>query len=97
LNEPAANAHRIVQIRQAIETALSPSSLDIVDESHLHAGHAGARGGLGHFRVRIVSNAFDGLTLIKRHRLVYSALGDLMTTDIHALSIDARTPAECTT
>jgi len=85
---------RIRDIRGALERALTPSSLDVIDESHLHAGHAGARSGRGHFRVKIVSAAFDGLPLIKRHRLVYGAVGDLMTTDIHALAIDARSPGE---
>ena len=69
-------------------------SLEVVDESHKHAGHAGARDGRGHFAVSITSEAFAGLAPLARHRKVYAALGDLMTTDIHALSIHARTPAE---
>ena len=85
---------RVEAIRAAIETALAPTSLEIEDESHKHAGHAGARDGRGHFRVDVVSAAFAGQTPIARHRAVYAAVGDLMTTDIHALAIRARTPAE---
>ena len=79
------------QLRERL-AALSPSQLDIVDESHLHAGHAGARGGGGHFRLTIVAEAFVGQSTMARHRLVYAAAGDLMRGPIHALSIDARTP-----
>lgn len=82
------------KIRQALEAGLSPSALEIVDESHLHAGHPGARSGKGHFRVEIVSERFRGCPPIARHRLVYEALGELMTTDIHALSIHALAPDE---
>ncbi|MFC5578208.1 BolA family protein [Lysobacter niabensis] len=85
---------RVEAIRAAIETALAPVSLEIEDESHKHAGHAGARDGRGHFRVDVVSAAFAGQTPITRHRAVYAAVGDLMTTDIHALAIRARTPDE---
>lgn len=85
---------RIETIRGRLEAALAPAALDIEDESHRHAGHAGARDGRGHFRVRIVSAAFEGQNAIARHRAVYAALGDLMQTDIHALAIDARTPEE---
>ena len=72
---------------------LAPSKLEIIDESHLHAGHAGNTGG-GHFKVLIVSEQFAGLLPLKRHRLVFAAVGDLMQQQIHALSIDAKTPAE---
>jgi BolA protein len=85
---------RPAAIRAALEAELAPVSLEVVDESHKHAGHAGARDGRGHFAVSIVSGAFAGLAPLARHRKVYAALGDLMTTDIHALSIHARTPAE---
>ncbi|WP_460761862.1 BolA family protein [Lysobacter fragariae] len=85
---------RVEAIRVAIESALAPASLEIEDESHKHAGHAGARDGRGHFRVDVVSNAFAGMTPIARHRAVYAAVGELMTTDIHALAIRARTPQE---
>lgn len=87
-------SERAEQIRQTLTAALAPSTLDIVDESHLHAGHAGARDGKGHFAVRIVSSAFYGLSPIKRHQLVYKTLASMLETDIHALSIKALTEAE---
>ena len=83
---------RIDAIRQRLSEALQPLELRVDDESHRHAGHAGAADGRGHFRVRLVSSRFAGLTPVARHRAVYAALGDLMQTDIHALAIDARTP-----
>ena len=83
---------RVARIRAALETAFSPEILDIRDDSHRHAGHEGARDGRGHFRVRVVSRAFDGMTALQKHRAVYAAMGSLMETDIHALQIDARTP-----
>jgi BolA family transcriptional regulator, general stress-responsive regulator len=85
---------RIESMRQRLLGELAPSELVIEDESHRHAGHAGARDGRGHFRVRIIAAAFSGQTLLARHRLVYAALGDLMQTDIHALALDARAPGE---
>jgi len=72
---------------------LHPVQLQVTDDSHLHAGHAGNTGG-GHFTVVIVSEVFEGLPLIKRHRLVYEAAADLLPSVIHALSIRAKTPAE---
>jgi BolA protein len=86
------NAERIEKIRTLLEQAFQPTSLEIDDQSHLHAGHAGARDGKGHFQVTIVADAFSGKPLIKRHRLVYDALGDLLETDIHALIINASPP-----
>ncbi len=83
---------RETDIRQRL-AALSPSTLEITDESHLHVGHAGAKTGLGHFRVKIVSEQFRGLTPMQRHKRVYEALGTLLQTDIHAISIDAQTPS----
>ena len=85
---------RITRIRDALMKQLQPTHLNIEDDSHRHKGHAGAADGRGHFNVQIVSLAFDGKAPIARHRLVYAALGDMMTTDIHALSIEARTPKE---
>jgi BolA protein len=85
---------RPAAIRAALAAALQPLVLEVVDESHKHAGHAGARDGRGHFAVHIVSEAFAGLAPLARHRRVYAALGTMMETDIHALSIQARTPAE---
>jgi BolA protein len=84
---------RVSRIRSALD-ALDPLSLDIRDDSHKHAGHAGARDGRGHFSVHLVSARFEGLPPLRRHRLVYDALGALMQTDIHAVAIQARTPAE---
>ena len=86
-------ATRPEMIRAALQS-LAPLALEIVDESHKHVGHAGARDGRGHFAVSIVSEAFAGLAPLARHRRVYAAVGDLMQTDIHALSIQARTPEE---
>lgn len=80
---------RVAVIRAALQAAFAPSELDVVDDSHRHIGHAGAADGHGHFSVRIVSAAFAGMTPVARHRAVYAALGDLMRTDIHALSISA--------
>jgi len=77
----------------AIERALAPHSLEVDDDSHLHAGHAGAREGR-HFSVRVAAEAFRGLPRVQRHRLVYDAVGLLMPQGIHALAIDARTPEE---
>lgn len=88
------NSTRIEMIRERLSAALAPETIDIVDESHKHAGHAGARTGMGHFNVAIVSRAFAGKNLLQRHRMVYEALGDAMQTDIHALSIKAHTPDE---
>lgn len=87
------NSERVERMRTALQ-ALAPSTLQIVDESHRHAGHEGARDGRGHFAVEIVSEAFAGLAPLARHRRVYEALGSMMQTDIHALSIRAMTPAE---
>jgi BolA family transcriptional regulator, general stress-responsive regulator len=88
-------AERIGRIRAALEHALSPLELEIHDDSAKHAGHAGAREG-GHFRVRLVAEAFRGKSAIERHRLVFAAVAGLMGRDIHALNIDARTPEENT-
>jgi BolA protein len=82
------------RIRATLTERLDASVVEVTDDSHLHAGHAGARDGKGHFRVRIVAEAFAGLRPIQRHQLVYRALDEMMQTDIHALSITAFTPAE---
>jgi BolA protein len=79
-------------IRARLERAFAPERLDVIDDSDKHAGHAGAKDGRGHFRVRIVSRQFAGTKTLERHRMVYAALGSLMQTDIHALSVDARSP-----
>lgn len=81
------------QLRAALEQALMPRSLEIVDDSASHAGHAGARAG-GHFRVTLVAEAFRGRSRLERHRLVYDAVAPLMRDRVHALNIVARTPDE---
>jgi BolA protein len=86
-------AARIERMREALQVLL-PSSLQIVDEGHKHVGHEGARDGRGHFALDIVSEQFAGLAPLARHRRIYEALGTLMQSDIHALSIRARTSAE---
>lgn len=88
------NEERLLEIKARLEAALSPESLQVDDESHLHVGHEGAKSGLGHFRVLVVSDKFQGQSPIKRHRVVYQAMGDLMQTDIHALTIEAFTAEE---
>lgn len=87
-------AERIRQIQARLEAAFSPAHLQVKDQSHLHAGHAGARDGMGHFEATIVADAFSGKSRIERHRLVYAALGEMMQTDIHALKINAFSPNE---
>lgn len=81
------------RVDAALRTALPCEALEVQDDSHLHAGHAGAREGR-HFTVRVSSPAFVGLSRVARHRLVYDALRSLVTEGIHALAIEARTPAE---
>ncbi len=78
-------------IHDQLMDAFQPQSIDIIDESHLHAGH-GAKG--GHYKLHVVADAFSGKSLIQRHRLVYDALSDQMNSKIHALSIEAKTPEE---
>jgi len=80
---------RVAAIEAALREAFSPQHLLVKDQSHLHAGHAGAKEGLGHFDVTITAAEFAGCSRIQTHKLIYKALGDLMTTDIHALSIKA--------
>jgi BolA protein len=83
---------RALRLRERLEARFAPIELEIEDESHAHAGHAGAAGGQSHFRVRIVAEAFRGQTPLARHRAVYAAVGDLLQTDIHALAIEALPP-----
>ena len=91
---PRLNPQRVARIRALLGEALQPQRLEVADDSHKHAGHAGARGGQGHFSVDIVSAAFAGKLPLARHRMVYAALGSMMQSDIHALAIRARTPDE---
>ncbi|CAN5244229.1 BolA family transcriptional regulator [soil metagenome] len=87
-------AERSSRIRERLIATLEPSELIVADESDRHVGHPGARDGRGHFRVHLVSRHFHGQARLRRHRLVYEALDDMMKTDIHALSIEALTPEE---
>jgi len=87
-------ADRPERIRALLTAALQPTVLELADESALHAGHAGAATGAGHFRLKIVSASFEGLRLVMRHRLVYDSVHDMMDTDIHALAITALAPSE---
>lgn len=82
---------RVQRIEQALLTAYNPENLNIIDDSHLHAGHTSA-GGMGHFTVEITAQAFSGKSLLERHRMIYATLAELMKTDIHALSIKASAP-----
>ena len=94
MSASSANASRVEQIRSRLQAALHTAVVEVTDDSHLHIGHAGARDGKGHFRVRVVSEDFRGLRSVQRHQLVYGSLGSLMHTDIHALGVTALTPDE---
>jgi len=85
-------ATREERLRQRLVAEFRPLELSVEDESHLHAGHAGAAGGGSHFRIRIVAEAFRGRPPVARHRLIYAAVGELMNGEIHALTIDASPP-----
>ncbi len=85
-------ATRAQRLRERLESHFSPAQLTVEDESHLHEGHAGAAGGQSHFRIRIVAEAFRGISSVARHRLIYAAVDDLMKSDIHALAIEALAP-----
>jgi BolA family transcriptional regulator, general stress-responsive regulator len=87
-------ATREERVRQRLTAEFAPTRLIVEDESHLHAGHAGAAGGQSHFRIRIVAEAFRGIPALARHRLVYAALAEMLKSDIHALAIEALPPAE---
>ena len=88
------SADRIERIRAQLTAALAPSLLELTDESALHAGHAGAASGGGHYRLKIVSERFEGQRLVMRHRLVYDSVHDMMHIEIHALAITALAPSE---
>lgn len=81
-------------IKSLLTEALTPERFEIVDNSAAHAGHAGAQRGGGNYHVKIVSEAFEGKSLVQRHQLIYKTLGDLMKQEIHALGIDALSPSE---
>jgi len=82
---------RVMMIRESLEKTFSPSSLEIIDDSHMHAGHASA-GGAGHFTVKITAEAFVGKMPLQRHRMIFAALDELMQSEIHALTIEANAP-----
>ena len=83
------SARRVERIRLLLKLAFEPESLQVEDDGHKHVGHEGAKSGLGHFSVSIVSSHFNGMKMLARHRAVYTALDDMMKTDIHALAIEA--------
>ncbi|MDX2419216.1 MAG: BolA family protein [Xanthomonadales bacterium] len=83
------NTRRVDRIRLLLESAFEPESLEVEDDSQKHAGHEGAKSGLGHFNVSIISSHFNGMKMLARHRAVYAALDEMMKTDIHALAIEA--------
>jgi BolA family transcriptional regulator, general stress-responsive regulator len=85
---------RRTRIEDRLRAAFAAVSLEVIDESHLHRGHAGAAGGAGHFRVRLVSERFRGLNRVARHRLVYDALAAEIGPEIHALSLELGAPGE---
>ncbi len=88
------SSERATKIESILTSSFTPSRILVKDQSHLHAGHAGAQDGRGHFAVTIVSEQFTGQSKIARHRMIFDALGDMMQTDIHALSIKALTADE---
>lgn len=85
---------RMERIQARLDATFAPVECQLTDESHLHAGHAGAASGAGHYRLRIVSERFEGVNRVARHRLVYDCLRDMMHSDIHALTIIAFAPSE---
>ena len=87
-------AERIDRMQARLESRFAPCTVTIRDDSALHAGHAGAQGGAGHYAVCIEAEAFRGQNRIERHRLVYATLEDMIPHEIHALTIDARAPDE---
>jgi BolA protein len=89
----SAPATRMDRIRAGL-ALLEPTVVELADESHLHAGHAGAASGGGHYRLKIVSSRFEGQRLVTRHRLVYDSVHDMMHKEIHALAITALAPSE---
>lgn len=90
----AINQGRITLLEQRLQAALAPQDIHIIDDSAAHAGHAGAKGGAGHFDLTIVAQAFVGKSRIQRHQLVYAAVNDLIPDQVHALSIKTLSPDE---
>lgn len=93
MNSHSTKATERSKLIKARLQALAPIELEIVDESHKHRGHIGAKSGASHFALTIVSAEFIGVSLIKRHQLIYQLLDDLIPQEIHALRISARTPS----
>lgn len=85
---------RLEKIRARLDATFSPAQCQLTDESALHAGHAGAASGGGHYRLHLVSAVFEGKNRINRHRLVYDCLRDMMDKDLHAIAITALAPSE---
>lgn len=85
---------RRTRIQERIREGLATVHVEVEDESHLHAGHAGAQGGAGHYRALVVSERFAGLSRVARQRLVFDAVGEMMGAEIHALAMRTLTPAE---
>jgi BolA protein len=85
---------RKAEISRLLKEAFDPETLGVEDESYLHEGHEGAKDGRGHFRVLMIAEVFEGKSMIERHRMIYRVLDDMMRNDIHALAIDAWSPAE---
>ncbi|MFC5476341.1 BolA family protein [Paraherbaspirillum soli] len=88
---------RLDTIRNNLIATFAPQECIVEDESAMHAGHAGAASGGGHYKIRIVSIVFEGQNRLNRHRLVYDCLADMMQTEIHALAINALAPSEIKT
>ncbi|MDH5377971.1 MAG: BolA family transcriptional regulator [Gammaproteobacteria bacterium] len=88
------STNRVELIHDTLTKELEADSVEVIDESHLHVGHAGARDGKGHFKVIVVAQCFEGKKLLQRHQMVYQALAEAMQTDIHALSISAKSISE---
>lgn len=87
---PSIQAERARRIEALLRDRLDATDVTVIDESHLHHGHAGAQGGAGHFRVVVTSTRFAGLSLLAAQRLVYEAVAEMMDRDIHALAITTR-------
>lgn len=88
------NEQRVVIIRERLSSELNPATINVIDQSSHHVGHAGAQTGAGHFAVQITAAAFAGKSRIQCHQMIYALLADLMHKEIHALSIDAKEPRE---
>ena len=89
MNNKTTSKDCVARIRSCLEVAFQPETLEITDDTASHEGHAGAQEGKGHYKIRIISGSFSGMRPIDRHRLVFDALGEMMETDIHAVSITA--------